>query len=584
MAPALPPEWELPRMRYSLNFEDTDRNTDDAYSDTGKLHLPYVGKSEFFDAKFYPYNPPGSNPVFAAEGALNCSCTWARDPVTERALLCVAGRDAKVKVYNIHDGKAVTSFVGHGGEINDLATSPINPHLLVSASDDTTVRLWSLDPIHKKQPCVCLLGGEGHSWNLLSVAFHDTGRYVISAGHDQVINLWTLPDIPNEHLDVPIIVHFPHFSTSEIHTGLIDCVSFYGDLILSRACLEDLIVLWRIEGFDSTAKPPSPEQAPSNQDTTKLTRSAFLPPSITSAPTAESVNSSSAEPVAVSTHPYTRLLQLHTPGCGPQFFMRFGLFNLAGHHPVLAFCNATAKIFFWDLTCFSVYRQFMTDNLRRERQKSATGQAGARPVPRPPWMRIVAPRKRPTENSGANGNNVGANTLFSAGGRRLRDTHSELGLMERAGAGEGSERDSSVASFAVGSGGLATSGAAASVAVSMVESTAASTTGPAAVKGTATTASAGATPKGRSAVGYSITDMYNQETLDDWNSKYNTNDPHTLVKAHKTETTKGLSAVGRQVAWSPEGEWCVVVGSNSRIMILQRWANSETSHPAEESE
>src|SRR3569833_15287 len=58
-------------------------------------------------------------------------------------------------------------------EINDLATSPANPQLIASASDDTTVRIWSLDPIHAKQPCVYLLGGEGHSWNLLSVVcFH----------------------------------------------------------------------------------------------------------------------------------------------------------------------------------------------------------------------------------------------------------------------------------------------------------------------------------------------------------------------------------------------------------------------------
>lgn len=53
-------------------------------------------------------------------------------------------------------------------EINDLATSPDNPQIIASASDDTTVRLWSLDPVHSKQPCVCLLGGEGHSWSLLS--------------------------------------------------------------------------------------------------------------------------------------------------------------------------------------------------------------------------------------------------------------------------------------------------------------------------------------------------------------------------------------------------------------------------------
>ncbi|CAK7231478.1 hypothetical protein SBRCBS47491_007943 [Sporothrix bragantina] len=377
-------------------------------------------------------------------------------------------------------------------------------------------------------------------------------------------------------------------------------VSFYGDLILSRACLEDVIVLWRIEGFDSTAEPPSPEQAPSNQDTTKLTRSAFHVPLITSPPSTGTLANSPSGAPAASTPPYTRLLQLHTPGCGPQFFMRFGLFNLAGHHPMLAFCNATAKIFFWDFTCFSAYRQFMTANHRRERQKSLPGHVDDGPVPRPPWMRIVVPRKRPAGNSGANGNGGGTNGGYSAGGRRLRETPSGLGLMDRAGAGEGSDRESSVVSGAVGSGAIAAGGAAASVAASTTASaapppatvtdaatgSAAAATGAATGAATATTAteSAGATPKGRSAVGASITDLYNQETLDDWDSKYNTNDPHVLIKAHKTETTKGLSAVGRQVAWSPEGEWCVVVGSNSRVMILQRWANSEASHTAEEAD
>ncbi|CAK7208076.1 hypothetical protein SEUCBS140593_000001, partial [Sporothrix eucalyptigena] len=363
-----------------------------------------------------------------------------------------------------------------------------------------------------------------------------------------------------------------------IHTGLIDCVSFYGDLILSRACLEDVIVLWRIEGFDSTADPPSPEQAPSNQDTTKLTRSTFHVPLVTSPPSTGASSSSMSGGPAAATPPYTRLLQLHTPGCGPQFFMRFGLFNLVGHHPILAFCNATAKIFFWDFTCFSAYRQFMTANHRRERQGNRPGQVDEGPVPRPPWMKIVVPRKRPTGNGGVNGNSGGANGGHSAGGRSLRAASGlvSFGAADRAGGGEGSDRESSVVSGAVGPGGAASNGTPASAVPAAT--TISTATGP------ATTESAGAAPKGRSAVGLSITDLYNQETLDDWNGKYNTNDPHVLVKPHKTETTKGLSAVGRQVAWSPEGEWCVVVGSNSRVMILQRWANGEASHPAEEAE
>lgn len=87
-----------------------------------------------------------------------------------------------------------------------MATSPIDASIIASASDDTSVRIWSLDAVHRDQPCLCILAGEGHSWSLLSVvstdrrvksddhfsqmqAFHDTGHYILSSGHDQVINL-----------------------------------------------------------------------------------------------------------------------------------------------------------------------------------------------------------------------------------------------------------------------------------------------------------------------------------------------------------------------------------------------------------
>lgn len=98
-----------------------------------------------------------------------------------------------------------------------MITSPANPLIIASASDDTTARIWSLDPIHSEQPCVGILGGENHSWYLLSIvwhsltrnksddrpanwffslslslslqAFHQTGRYILSAGHDRVISM-----------------------------------------------------------------------------------------------------------------------------------------------------------------------------------------------------------------------------------------------------------------------------------------------------------------------------------------------------------------------------------------------------------
>ena len=66
-------------------------------------------------------------------------------------------------------------------DINDLTTSPANPQIIASCSNDTTVRVWSLSPTHQEQPCICVLGGEAHTWILLAVvratAYKAPGAY-----------------------------------------------------------------------------------------------------------------------------------------------------------------------------------------------------------------------------------------------------------------------------------------------------------------------------------------------------------------------------------------------------------------------
>ncbi|KAK3324226.1 WD40-repeat-containing domain protein [Cercophora scortea] len=496
-APAESGEWELPKYRASFTFEEDWKNSAN------------VEKGEFFDIKFYPYSPVGAPPVFAAvskefvvvcrlnqvferdkgpcevlrvirdgdEEAANCTCCWTKDPETGRAWLCIAGADAKVKIYNIVEGKLVKTLVGHGGGINDLATSPANPWIIASASDDTTVRIWSLAPAHVQQPCVCLLGGEGHSWDLLSVAFHDTGRHVLSAGHDQVINLWTIPDLPTEHVDVPIVIHYPQFSTSEVHNNLVDCVAFYGDLILSRACHEDTIVLWRIEGFHSDDPPLLPSQAPTTYDTSKQTRSAFTPTLSPSRPA----------------H-FTRLLQFYTPDCASQFYMRFKVFHAPDKHPILAFCNAKSKTMFWDIARFGAYDHYLAG------LRAATKPGGPPPPVKPTWLTVK---------------------------RKKKDNVSTLRNLA-----EG-DKDSLV--------------------------------------------SASPDPETMFTLG-----GFTQDTLAEWANLYDASNSHGILNPHKMVPIDGTANfVGRQVAWSPEGDWCVVVGNHNRALIYQRWPkDGKASTPA----
>ncbi|KAI0482871.1 WD domain-containing protein [Xylariaceae sp. FL0804] len=484
-------EWDLPRLKASIGFED----------DFQYLSSPDDQDTEFFDVKFYPYADESHDPVFAAvskkhvviyrlakqsnppfellqlfrdddKDALNCSCTWSKDPETEVPWLCVAGKDAKIKVYDVVQGKLVKLMNGCK-EINDLATCPTDFLLIASASDDTTVRIWSLDPAWTKQPCVCLLAGEGHSAHLLTVAFHDTGRYLLSAGHDNVVCLWTLPELPpktsGKNPPEPAIVHYPHFFTSEVHSGIVDCVAFFGDLVLSRACHEDIIVLWRIEGFSSRDPPPDASDAPTTSDTERLTRSSFAPATASASPPQ-----------------YTRLLQFSTPACGHQFYLRFKLFQHKDKHPVLAFGNAHSTIYFWDLARLIGYHDFITEVRDPSRNKT-------QPIQRPTWLAPIQHRHK-------------ADTI-----NKLKDATSD--------------RDSD---------SVRTGSADAEMAVDL------------------------------------HTD-YSQETLSTWEDKYDLTRVKEPVKAHTQSNITVKDFVGRQVAWSAGGDWCVVVGSKNLAIILSRW-------------
>ncbi|CAM9900249.1 unnamed protein product [Discosporangium mesarthrocarpum] len=102
-------------------------------------------------------------------------------------LVGTGSADRMVKVFDVEGGYCTHSFRGHTAIITLLTFHPDPKQLLlVSASEDSTLRVWDL----RKQVCMGVL--EAHLSLVTSAAFLGGGDIMVSGGRDRVLNVWDL--------------------------------------------------------------------------------------------------------------------------------------------------------------------------------------------------------------------------------------------------------------------------------------------------------------------------------------------------------------------------------------------------------
>jgi polycomb protein EED len=205
------------------------------------------------------------------------SLAWMRDTKTGDPLLLFSGIVSKIHVYNVAKHQYVKTLTGHGSAIQEIVPHPIAPSIFATCSDDNEVRLWNLDSRFEDSWCAVICHGEfGHASTVYSIAFSKNGRYLMSGGRDTWVHLWALPD-PLELAQLPLEkakskrIYYPHFSSAQVHSDIVDCIRFHGDVIASRS-VGYKITVWAIDGFCSEDDIPDP---PTRRTTGKLTTSAF---------------------------------------------------------------------------------------------------------------------------------------------------------------------------------------------------------------------------------------------------------------------------------------------------------------------
>ena len=164
--------------------------------------------------------------------------------------LAVGGYLGSIYILNLQNYRSHKVLEGHVKSVNCVKFMPTSCDLLLSASEDLSIRLWHVD----NKIVIALF--KQHIQGVLFIDIHQSQAVFVSGGKDSAIKFWSLlpvqPSIEfarvwtNSQFNSLEILK-PSFSEHKLLQGYIDCVKFYGNLVISKSQTGEIVV-WKTTG------------------------------------------------------------------------------------------------------------------------------------------------------------------------------------------------------------------------------------------------------------------------------------------------------------------------------------------------
>lgn len=127
----------------------------------------------------------------------------------------------------------VRSYSGHKGNVNDVSWHGSQEHLLGSASEDGSIRIWDT----RVDQCA-LEYQNAHRVSANTLAFHPIASFQLATGgHDNMVKLW---DIRKNDREVHRLIY---------HTGGVTCLEwgYFSESVLASSGQDGRVVMWDLE-------------------------------------------------------------------------------------------------------------------------------------------------------------------------------------------------------------------------------------------------------------------------------------------------------------------------------------------------
>ncbi|KAF9173030.1 hypothetical protein BGX21_002106 [Mortierella sp. AD011] len=149
----------------------------------------------------------------------------------EKDIAVSCSKDRTVKIWKISTGEMIKTLIGHRAAVNAVQFSPESappspfaghPRVVVSASGDKTIKIWSFETGE------CLRTLEGHARGIACIQFE--GNVIVSGSSDRCIRIWD-------------ITRGECVKTLTGHEGLVRTLQFTGGRIISGG-YDETLKIW----------------------------------------------------------------------------------------------------------------------------------------------------------------------------------------------------------------------------------------------------------------------------------------------------------------------------------------------------